>query len=89
MNNKTHLLSFLMMDIYANSVLTGSPSQVVNSRVEEALNFVDFVDKAMRRRGWLDSETPESPATPSTAHQTPYPGLREFVKSEVQTTDAA
>ena len=54
MDTKTHLLSFLVMDIYTSTIAIGSPPQVVQNRVEEALNFVDLVEAAMKRRGWLE-----------------------------------
>ncbi len=81
MNDKTYLLSFLMMDIYARIVLQGGPNPLVE--MERAMDFVEQVEGLMKKRGW--GEPKPVPALTTAEWESrfpgkPYPGLREFVR---------
>lgn len=90
-DNKTYLLSFLMMDIYARVVLQGGPSSI--TELERAMDFCEQAEKLMQKRGWgepkpvgpisvadWEARFPGKPYPdgPSAAEK-PYPGLRKFV----------
>lgn len=79
MDPKTHLLSFLMMDIYARVVLQGGPSSI--SELERAMDFCEQAEGLMKKRGWLLNakvRNLEPVADPSK----PYPGLRRYIQDQ-------
>jgi hypothetical protein len=79
MNDKTYLLSFLMMDIYNNCVLKGSPQLVVREHLETAMDFVEHAEQLMKKRGWIESTETIHAIRPDVK---PLPGLRSYVISE-------
>ncbi len=73
MNEKTYLLSFLMMDIYNNHVLRGSPLTL--TELERAMDFVEMAEGLMKKRGWLAALPP---AGTTNIHAVPVPGAHLY-----------
>ncbi len=84
MEPKTYLLSFLMMDIYARSVLVGSPAMQTTQELERAMDFVEQAESLMKKRGWLLNAKVRNIES-SAEHAKAYPGLRDFVLSQSPT----
>ncbi len=80
MDPKVHLLSFLMMDIYARVVLQGGPSSI--TELERAMDFCEQAEGLMKKRGWLEPPALNAKARPIETHPDhakAFPGLRKYV----------